>query len=320
MAVPTNTAQTYGSTLIREDLSNVAELLAPTETPFLTTIGKGDAESTHPEWSVVDLAAASDTNAEIEGNDVAADPANEGLRLSNYTQLSDKVAQVSSSREVANEVADLNRMSKQIALKVKELKRDMEKQILSNKAANAGGAGTARVSASFPTFLRTNVSRGTSGANPTLSGTTTGYPNAAATDGTQRALTETLLKTVIALAWDNGSDPKLVFVGSANKQLISTNFTGGATKYKEVDDKKIINAVDVYISDFGELQIVPSRLMRSRDVLVVDPSKVSVLYYQKMQQTPLAKTGHSDKRMVFVEYALKVDNERAHGIVADTGG
>jgi hypothetical protein len=53
---------------------------------------------------------------------------------------------------------------------------------------------------------------------------------------------------------------------------------------------------------------------------VVDPSKVSVLYYQKMQQTPLAKTGHSDKRMVFVEYALKVDNERAHGIVADTGG
>lgn len=320
MAVPANTAQTYASTLIREDLSNIATLLAPTDTPFLTMIGSGTADSTHPEWSVVDLAAASDTNAEIEGNDVAADPANEGLRLSNYTQLSDKVAQVSSSREVADEVADLNRMSKQIALKMKELKRDLEKQILSNKAANPGGAGTARVSASFPTFLRTNVSRGTGGANPTLSGTTTGYPNAAATDGTQRALTETLLQTVIGLAWESGSDPKYVMVGSANKRLISSTFTGNATRYKEVDDKSVVAAIDLYVSDFGELTIVPSRLMRSRDVLIIDPSKVEVAYYQKFQQTPLAKTGHSDKRMIFCEYALRVWNERAHGLIADTGG
>jgi hypothetical protein len=294
-------------------------MIAPTETPFMSAIGKGTCSSVHPEWVTVDLAAAVDTNAEVEGNDVTADAMTEGVRLSNYCQLSDKVAQVSSTREHADEVGDLNRMSKQIALKVQELKRDMEKQILSNKVASAGSASTARVSASFPSFLQTNVSRGTSGVNPILSGTTTGYPTTAAVDGTARALTETLLKTVIALVWTSGSDPSLVFVGSANKQLISA-FTGNATTFREMDSRKIVAAIDIYTSDFGELQIVPSRLMRTRDVLIVDPSKVEIAFYQKIKQEELAKTGHSDKRMVFTEYCLRVKNERAHGIVADTGG
>jgi hypothetical protein len=316
MAVPANTAQTYQSTVIKEDLSSIATMIAVTETPFLSAIKSGSCDSTHPEWVTVDLAAASDTNAEVEGNDVAADASNEGVRLSNFVQLSDKVAQVSSTREAADEVGDLNKMSKQVALKVQELKRDIEKQLLSNKVASAGSASTARTSASFPSFLQTNVSRGTSGVNPVLSGTTTGYPTTAAVDGTQRALTETLLKTVLALAWTAGGDPKLVFVGSANKMLISA-FTGNATTFREMDSRKIVAAVDIYVGDFGEVQIVPSRLMRTRDALIIDPSKVEISYYQKMQQKELAKTGHSDKRMVFCEYTCKVINERAHGIVAD---
>jgi hypothetical protein len=316
MSVPANTAQTYQSTVIREDLSAIAELISPTETPFMTAIKKGTTSSTHPEWVTLELSAASDTNAEVEGNDVSADAMTEGVRLSNYTQLSDKVAAVSSTRQEVDEVGDLNTMSKQVALKTQELKRDIEKQILSNKVASAGSASTARTSASFPSFLQTNVSRGTSGVNPVLSGTTTGYPTTAAVDGTARALTETLLKAVIALVWANGSDPTLVFVGSANKQLISA-FTGNATTFREMDSRKIVAAVDIYVSDFGELQIVPSRLMRSREALVVDPSKVELAWFQKIHQEPLAKTGHSDKRLIACEYTLKVLNERAHGIVAD---
>lgn len=316
MAVPANTAQVHASTVIKEDLSSIAELIAPTETPFMTAIKKGSASSVHPEWVTVDLAAASDTNAEVEGNDVVADAPFEGVRLSNYCQLSDRVAQVSSTREAADEAGDLNKMSKQLALGVQNLKRDMEKQMLSNKVASAGSASTARVSASFPSFLQTNVSRGTSGVTPVLSGTTSGYPTTAAVDGTQRALTETLLKTVVALVWNSGSDPSLIFVGSANKQLISA-FTGNATTFREMDSRKIIAAVDIYVSDFGELQIVPSRLMRARDAIIVDPSKVEIAYYQKMKQTELAKTGHSEKRMIYVEYCLKVLNEKAHGIIAD---
>lgn len=316
MAVPANTAQTYQSKLIREDLARVVEMIAPTETPFMTAVGKGEASNTYHEWSTVDLAAASDTNAEIEGNDVAADPNNEGVRLANYCQLSDKVAQVSSTRQQVDEAGDLNKMAKQVALKVQEIKRDLEKQMLSNKAANPGSASTARVSASFPSFLMSNVSRGTGGANPVLSGVTTGYPTTPAVDGTPRALTEALMKGVIASAWGNGSDPTLIMVGASNKQNISA-WTGNATTFREMDSRKIVAAVDLYVSDFGEQQIVPSRLMRQRDALVIDPTKVNIAWLQKMQQKDLAKTGHSDRRMVFCEYCLEVTNERAHGIVAD---
>jgi Family of unknown function (DUF5309) len=188
--------------------------------------------------------------------------------------------------------------------------------MLSNKAANPGSASTARVSASFASFLRTNVSRGTGGANPVLSGTTTGYPTTAATDGTQRALTETLFKTVQATTWNSGGDPTLVFVGAANKQLISA-WTGNATTFREMDSRKIVAAVDIYVGDFGEVQIVPSRLMRSRDLLIVDPTKVEIAYYQKMKQVELAKTGHSDKRMISVEYMLRPKAEVAHGGIFD---
>lgn len=243
MAVPANTSQTYQSRLIREDLQSIVEMISPTETPFLTAIGKGTAASTFSEWSTVELSAASDANAEVEGNDVVADPALEGVRLANYAQLSDRVAQVSSTREQADEAGDLNKMSKQIAMAAQMLKLDLEKQMLSNKAANPGSASTARVSASFASFLRSNTSRGTGGANPTLSGTTSGYPNAAATDGTQRALTETLLKTLIAQVWTNGADPTMIFVGPANKQAISA-WTGNATTFREMDSRKIVAAVD----------------------------------------------------------------------------
>ena len=186
-----------------------------------------------------------------------------------------------------------------------------------NNAAVAGSSGTARETASLSAFLRTNVDRGTGGASGTLSGSTAGYPNAAATDGTLRALTETMLKDVIASCWDEGAEPSIILCGSGVKQKISSTFTGGATKYRDISDKKIVGAVDLYVSDFGELQVVPSRFVRSRDIFVLDPNYARVAYLQTTKQQPLARTGHSERRLISVEYGLQVDNEKAHGVIAD---
>jgi hypothetical protein len=113
--------------------------------------------------------------------------------------------------------------------------------------------------------------------------------------------------------------------GSAQKQKIST-FTGNATKFQDVDAKKLTAAVDIYISDFGSLEIVPNRHMRVRtvssvaytpDVLVLDPSYAEVAYLQTAKQEPLAKTGLSERRLISCEYGLQVTSQKAHGIVAD---
>lgn len=325
MAVNANTNKSYDVKTIREDLQDAMISISPTETPFQSAIGRKSVTNTSFEWSEVDLAAPA-ANRVLEGE---AAPGNDAptnaARLSNYTQISDKVVEVSDTNQKVNGVADAQTVAKQIAYKLKELKRDMEVMLLSNVAAVPGDATTARVTAGLPAFLRTNVDRGTSGASGTLSGTTSGYVNAAATDGTPRALTEAMLKSVIAQCWDNGAEPSIVLCGSAVKQKISSTFTGSATKFKNVDDKKVVAAVDLYVSDFGELQIVPTRFLETRtvagrDVFVLDPNYARVAYLQTVQQKPLARTGHAERRLISTEYGLQIDSQKAHGVIADING
>ena len=316
MAVNANTNQTYDVSTIREDLSEALTSISPTETIFMSSIGTRNVDNTYFEWSEVDLAAAGDNRA-VEGDAATNSAPTNAVRKGNYTQISTKTVEVSSTNQAVNGVADAQTVAKQVAYKLSEMKRDMEKMLLDNVAASAGSASTARQTAGLPAFLTTNTARGTGGADGTTSGTgSAGYPNAAATDGTQRAITETILKGVIADCWDEGAEPSVVLCGSAQKQTIST-FTGNATRYKEAEDSKLNAAIDVYISDFGELQIVPARHIRSRDVFVLDPNYAAVAYLQTAKQEPLAKNGLSERRLISAEYGLQVTSEKAHGVIAD---
>ena len=319
MAVNANTNETYSVSTIREDLQDALVSISPTETPFMSSIGRRSVSNTYFEWPVVTLTAASTSNRVAEGESAPGNDApTNAVRLANYTQISDKVVEVSDTNEAVNGAGDAQKIAKQIAYKLRELRRDMEQMVVGdNNAAVAGSSGTARETASLSAFLTSNVDRGVGGANGTLSGSTAGYPNAAATDGTLRALTETMLKDVIASCWDNGAEPTIVLCGSGVKQKISSTFTGSATRYRDISDKKVVASIDIYVSDFGELQIVPSRFIRSRDVFVLDPSYARMAYLQTAKQKPLARTGHAERRLISTEYGLQVDTEAAHGVIAD---
>lgn len=322
MAVNANTNQTYSVTTLREDLQDALISISPTDTPFMSAIGTKSASNTYFEWAKVDLAAPNGSNRVVEGESSPGNDApTNAVRLGSYTQLSDKVVEVSSTADAVNGAGDAQSLAKQVAYKLRELKRDLETMMLDNVASSAGSASTARATAGLPAYLTSNVSRGTGGANGTLSGTTAGYVDAAATDGTLRALTEDMLKGVIASCWDNGAEPSIVLCGSAVKQKISSTFTGSATKYQDMSGSKTLSAaIDVYVSDFGTLSIVPTRFQRARDVFVLDPSYARVAYLQRTKQQPLAKTGHAERRLISVELGLQIDTEKAHGVIADIDG
>ena len=326
MAVTANTNETYDVTTIREDLQEALTSITPTETLLMSTIGSKNVENTFYEWAEVDLAATS-ANRAIEGDSGLSNTApTNAVRKGAYTQISTKVTEVSSTANQVNGVANAQTTAKQVAYKLAELKRDMEAMLLDNVANDAGSSGNARSTAGLPAYLTTNVSRGTGGANGTTSGTgEAGFVNAAATDGTLRPITEALLKSVIKSCWEQGADPSIVMCGAAQKQTIS-GFTGNATKFQDVDAKKLTAAVDIYISDFSTVQVVPNRHMRKRtvssvvhtpDVLVLDPNFAEVAYLQTAKQEPLAKTGLSERRLISCEYGLQVTSQKAHGIVAD---
>jgi len=153
MAVTANTNETYDVSTIREDLAPALASITPTETIFMSTIGTRNVDNTYFEWSEVDLAAAA-SNRQIEGDVGLSNTApTNAVRKGNYTQISAKVVEVSSTNQAVNGVADAQTVAKQVAYKLAEMKRDMEKMLLDNVAASAGASGTARQTAGLPAFL-----------------------------------------------------------------------------------------------------------------------------------------------------------------------
>jgi hypothetical protein len=316
MAIVTNTFTRYSAIGIREDLSNVIYNISPEETPFISNIGRESVKNTYFEWQTDSLAAASASNASVEGDDISSFTAvNPTARVGNYTQISTKNVIISGTLEALDKAGRRSELTYQLAKLGSELKRDMESALLANQASVAGNTSTARRTAGLPAWLTSNTSFGSGGANPTVGST----PTAARTDGTQRAFTETILKNVISSVWTSGGTPKMLMVGAFNKQAASA-FTGIATRFRDVpagSQAQIIGAADVYVSDFGTVSIVPNRFQRPRDAFVIDPEYASLAVLRPIQQMELAKTGDAEKRLMLVEYGLKVSNEAAHGIAAD---
>lgn len=314
MTVPTGTTQTYGVVGRREDLTDVIHDLSPTDTPFMSAIGKSKATNTYHEWQTDALAAATDDNAVIEGDDPDNETIDATVRLGNYTQLSDKVVQVSSTQRASNNAGRGDELSYQVMKRSKELKRDMEASLTGNNASVAGNASTARKSAGFEAWIQTNDSRASDGSSTAFSGGI----QAAATDGTQRAVTESFLQSVLQLCWEEGADPTTISAGAFNKRRISS-FVGVADQVRDTGNKRatIVAAADVYVSDFGQLNIIANRFQRSRSVLVYDPAMWKLAYYQRFKTEDLAKTGHSDRKMLSVEYTLEACNEKSSGVIAD---
>lgn len=319
MAVNSNTVQTYAVTTLRDDLQDALISISPDDAPLMQAAGTKDVSNTLFEWPVTELASVNSSNRVIEGeaapgNDAATLP----VRVQNYVQLSDKVVETSSTNEAVNGAANAQTMAEQMALKLRELKRDMETMLCANTAASAGTASAARATAGLSAFLITNVDKHSGGTAPTTSGTgAAGYPNAAYQNGTLRTITEAMLNNVVQLCWTEGADPSMVLVGPAIKQKISSTFTGNSTRYKEADDKRISGAVDFIVTDFGELQVVPSRFSLAREAYVLDPNYLRVCYLQTTKQEDLAKTGHSERKLISCEYGLQVDAEKSQGAIRD---
>lgn len=321
MVAPANTFDSYASIGNREDLRDVIYNISPTDTPFMTNAGVAKATNVFHEWQTDALAAASATNQVAEGDDATTDASTATTRLGNYTQILDKVARVTGTTEAIDRAGRDNEMSYQMAKRSKELKRDLESSLCANTARSAGTALTAspsnsaRVLGGLGSWVATNDVIGTTsspiGASPTGNGT-----NARTDAATKVALSEANLNTAIRNAWTQGGEPNMIMVGPFNKTKI-TAFVGNATKYKDVQDRKVINAVDLYVSDFGELSVVPNRFQRETDCWVLDMDMWDVAYLRDFQQHELAKTGDSERRQLLVEATLVSKQEAASALVAD---
>jgi len=320
MTMQTNAFATFGAVGNREDLTNVIYNISPTETPFMTAIGKSKAAAVKHEWQKDSLAAASSTNAQLEGDVVAGSTSTPTTRLNNYCQISSKDVVVTGTQESVNKAGRNSEMGYQMAKRSKELKRDMETILTSNQAGVTGTTAVARKLRGLEAWLRTNTNRettATSGGTKGKSATADGTTNSAVDATHLRAFTESLLKKVLASVYAAGGDPSILMVGPHNKQNISANFLGRSQARQMISAESIQAAADLYASDFGDLKVIPNRFQRERSAFVYDPEFASVAYLRPVFTTDLAKTGDSTRKDLRVEYTLEMRNEGAFGVIAD---
>lgn len=311
MAQPSNTHSTYDHIGRREDLSDIIYDVSPTETPYLTAIPKGKATSTKHEWLTRSLAAASGSNAVIEGDDATTDAANANVRLFNYTQISDKVAQVSGTQEAVNNAGMPRTMAREMTDKMKELKRDVETTLLQDVAYVAGNDTLARKMAGITCYIKTNISKASNGT------AATGDGSDAYTEGTARALDESLVEAALATGWSNGAMPTLGILNQFQKRKFAA-FSGSSTKMSDGDKRKVTNNVEVYVDPLGtEIRLVPCRHAQTDKIVFVDPEYLEFSVLRDFTTHELAKTGDSQRKQIIVEYTQEVRNEKAHCGVFD---
>ena len=310
------TYKTYESVGNREDLTDVIYNISPTDTPFMSSVGKTNATAVYHEWQTDSLADASTANAVVEGADASSATLAPTTRVGNRTQISQKTIQIAGTLESIDKAGRKSEKAYQLSKASSELKRDMEKILLSNQAAVTGDASTARKLGSLQAWLETNyVGAGTAGSD----GTT------ARVSGTDAAFTETMLKNAVKSAYEQGGNPSVLMVTPTQKQVVS-GFAGIAEQRYQAPSNApttIVGAADVYLSDFGTLSVVPNRFMTAdaddngEVAFVLDPEYASIAYLRPFATNELAKTGDSEKTQLLVEYTLEVKNEKAHAIIAD---
>ena len=318
MAQPTNLVSKYDIRGDREDLIEAITNTSPEKTPVVSSFGRATATNTYHEWQRDSLRSANKDNAAIDGDDATASARSATSRVANYSQIFQDT--IATSRR-ANRVKKAGRKSEQayqVAKAYKELQRDIEAMVLSNNAAVAGNDSTASKSAGAGAMIYSNISSGSGGSTPSH---TSGAATTAPTAGTNRTFTEALLKTVAQSAFSNcGEVPPMVVMSPSHKSTFS-GFAGIAVNRFQVgkgEQGRIVGGADVYMSDFGEMEIVPHYLMvGSNTVFGFNPDYAAIAYLDGFNKQALAKTGDSDKEQVLVDCTLEMTSENAHFKIAD---
>tara|TARA_Y100000588_G_scaffold268823_1_gene284095 strand:+ start:8594 stop:9493 length:900 start_codon:yes stop_codon:yes gene_type:complete len=291
MAVPTNTRTTYGAVGIREDLSNIIYNIAPEETPFMSGIGRSTADNTYFEWQT-DTLNGGNANRAVEGDDASVIAVDEPERVGNYTQISTKAVQSSGTSEAVDFAGRKSTQAYQMAKRAKELKLDMEKMLLeASTSPSAGTSSSARATGSVGAWITSNAVVGT-------------------------AVSEDDIRECMEKCWEAGAKPEVIMVDGVIKQAISALSQSVSQLQTTANNKSpayVVAAVDIYISDFGNLQIVPNRLMPAETAYLLDYEYWDIAYLRPFMTHDLARTGDSISQLLVVEYGLRAKNEAANG-------
>jgi hypothetical protein len=326
--------------LIREDVMNQIWDISKIPLPFTDAIGTETSGNPYKEWTTDALAAPNLTNAVIDGSDASGNNTVTGLRVGNHHQISTKVVRTSFRADSSNVIGRTKELSYQMMRRQQELRRDVEAIALTNQASFADTGSAAGNAGGLPSWLTTNFSAGATGA---IGGFQSSGVTLKRTYGTARALTETLVRDAVQSVYSQGGDPTIMMsVPGVIRRFSEYLFTSSARVATLMSDQgksasaaTAMGAVNVFVTDFGTLKLVPNRLQIpytgtagsttgvyassgvSADVFILDPSYLAMSYLKGYRTEELAKTGLAENRQMSVDWTLICNTEKSHAIIGD---
>jgi hypothetical protein len=299
--MPTGLFSTDGVIGNREDLTNVLTNISPTETPFLSSIGRTRASGVFHEWQTDTLAAAA-ANAAAEGASAAPASGGTTTRIGNRCQIFTKELEVSNTQMSVSVAGRASEWEYQMKKRMKELARDIEFQLV-NSSAQAAGDTTADTARQLEGWGMAAITNATAGF---LSSNVESVLTTASDTGTRKNLTETVFNNALQTCWNSGGNPDAIHVNGYNKRVISS-FSANATRTASVDfgNTSLQAAVDVYQSDFGIVKILLNRYVAATNVGIIETQYWNVAELRPLEFSRLAKTGDRELGQFVTELTLQ---------------
>lgn len=334
--------------LINEDIvQTVYNLDEGIPTVFCDLVGMGGVyKSPFSEWTEDNLRPTNKDNARPDGAPVGPNRAKRGNRVGVWGQISDGAVEISHRSQGVSSVGNVGSMAYQTAQELLGIRRDIEAIATGRQGSRAPVAadlenpdGVASLTAGLAAWLKTNIDK----AGDATAG---GYDlNTKLVDapvaGTKRGLEWETVRNVLEMIYNGGGNPShLMSVPSVIKRINSFLFSDAGKPYRADPTANVTGTgggatqtaqgyISVVLSDFGiTMNLVDNRLQDpydslgggsedAADVFLVDPAHFELATLEGFRNDEIGKKGHSDERMLSVDWKTRCLREDAHGMISD---
>ena len=342
-----------GNVSEREDLANFISMISRDETPFMASIGSAKAKAIFHEWQTDELAPPVD-GATVEGAAYSAVTAAQAAepfrtRLGNYCQINSKTVTVTGTKKVVDQAGVADEYAYQLKKRGIELKRDQEAGLVNTNQSSS--AASPRKFGGYQAWINYNIvnALGTPAQYTPPVNPGGGVSGTYAAVTTESPLQLSHVDTLMQLIYENGGKASKVMLSPANKRAFSaraqmagahaavatvTEGSGGNVRRNIDDNGKLRQSVDIYLSDFGEITVVPNYVMGLNTTIidagtqysanffgfVYDPMWFAWATLRPLHEIPLGQLGDSIIGQIVEEGTLQCKNPKGSGLIVGLNG
>ena len=277
-------------------------------------------------------------------------------RLGNYTQINGKTIAVSGTRRAIDQAGVADEYAYQLKKRGTELRRDVEAALVgspgttlqqssgsgmramggyyawinesldssatingigTNITGATGQAGNGTVKYVFENpGSSTNVSANVvTDANAGIGSSVPGFSAVAVRTGIQLSHVDEVMQAI----YENGGKATKIMLSPKLRRDFSSQANAAGNVRRNIDEKgSLRQSVDMYMSDFGDLMVMPNYIMGLGNVanysaLIYDPMWFNIATLRPLQEVDVGQRGDSTVGMIVEECTLEVRNPLGAG-------